>query len=210
MIEIDKIEDGLPVSVIVPLSEKRHDFFYNMVYPLLQASNVNEIIINTDLGNAPKKRNDGFDKSTQPYIFFCDDDILIPTNYIENLYNVLSKSPELAFTYTGYQGIVVHPESHPIKTNFQIPNIEFDIQRLKFANYISTMSLMKREWFPRFDEKLKRLQDYDLWLSIVNKGGIGKLVHDTTFYAFYLDEGITSDKNSEVDAITAIRDKHSL
>ena len=111
MIEIDKIEDGLPVSVIVPLSEKRRDFFYNMVYPLLQASNVNEIIINTDLGNAPKKRNDGFDKSTQPYIFFCDDDILIPTNYIENLYNVLSKSPELAFTYTGYQGIVVHPEN---------------------------------------------------------------------------------------------------
>lgn len=210
MIEIDKIEDGLPVSVIVPLSEKRRDFFYNMVYPLLQASNVNEIIINTDLGNAPKKRNDGFDKSTQPYIFFCDDDILIPTNYIENLYNVLSKSPELAFTYTGYHGIVVHPENHPIKTNFKIPNIEFDIQRLKFANYISTMSLMKREWFPRFDEKLKRLQDYDLWLSIVNKGGIGKLVHDITFYAFYLDEGITSDNNSEVDAITAIRDKYSL
>ena len=72
------------------------------------------------------------------------------------------------------------------------------------------MSLMKREWFPRFDEKLKRLQDYDLWLSIVNKGGIGKLVHGITFYAFYLDDGITSDNNSEVDAITAIRDKYSL
>lgn len=210
MIEIDKVDDGLPVSVIVPLSEKRHDFFYNLVYPLLQASNVNEIIINTDLGNAPKKRNDGFDKSTQPYIFFCDDDIIIPTNYIQKLYDEIIKSPELVFTYTGYHGIVIHPESHPLKNNYQVPSIEFDAKRLKFFNYISTMSLMKREWFPRFDEKLKRLQDYDLWLSIVEKGGIGKLVHDTTFYAFYLDEGITSNSNSEIDAITAIRDKHQL
>ena len=114
------------------------------------------------------------------------------------------------FTYTGYHGIVIHPESHPLKNNYQVPSIEFDAKRLKFFNYISTMSLMKREWFPRFDEKLKRLQDYDLWLSIVEKGGIGKLVHDTTFYAFYLDEGITSNSNSEIDAITAIRDKHQL
>ena len=67
MIKIDKIDDGLPISVIVPLSEKKEKFFYEYVYPLIEINNPNEIIINNYKGLAPKKRNIGFDKSTQPY-----------------------------------------------------------------------------------------------------------------------------------------------
>ena len=210
MITIDKITDGLPISVIVPLSKDRSDFFTNLVLPLLEASNVNEIIVNDDFGTAPKKRNDGFKKSTQPFIFFLDDDILLPIDYIESLYNTLVANPDVSFAYTGYHGIVMHPETHPIHGNYQIPNIEFNPYALKQANYISTMSLMRREVFPMFDEKLKRLQDYDLWLTVVERGGRGMLVPDKTFYAFYLDSGITSDTNSEVDAINAIRNKHNI
>ena len=69
MIKIDKIDDGLPISVIVPLSEKREKFFYEYVYPLIEINNPNEIIINKYKGFAPRKRNMGFDKSTQPYVF---------------------------------------------------------------------------------------------------------------------------------------------
>jgi glycosyltransferase involved in cell wall biosynthesis len=210
MIKVDKIETGLPVSVIIPLSKHREEFFYNMVLPLLEANNVNEIIINTNEGSAPKKRNEGFDASTQPYVFFCDDDILLPANYIESLYKELIKNKDITFTYTGYVGVVLNPSTHPMRGNFKIPHIEFNIPQLKHANYISTMSLLKREYFPYFDIKLKRLQDYDLWLTVVKNGGIGKLVKDKTFYAFYLDDGITSIQNNEVDAILAIRDKHSL
>ena len=210
MISVDNIEDGLPVSVIVPLSKNRKEFFENMVLPLIEANNVNEIIINDDDGSAPKKRNDGFKKSSQEFLFFCDDDILLPANYIKSLYDVLVKNPDIAFAYTGYNGIVLHPETHPMRGNFEIENIEFSVDVLKHKNYISTMSLVRRELFPMFDESLKRLQDYDLWLTIVKNGGKGILVKNKTFYAYFLDSGITSNTNNEFDSIYTIRNKHNL
>lgn len=210
MIKVDSIDDGLPVSVIVPLTKSRRGFFENMVLPLIEANNVNEIIVNDSEGLAPKKRNDGFLKSTQPYIFFCDDDILLPATYIESLLKVLEKNPDIGFAYTGYHGIVLHPESHPMRGNFEIPAVQFNAAALKRGNYISTMSLVRKDLFPMFDEKLKRLQDWDIWLTLVNRGVKGALVASQTFYAYYLDAGITSNQNSEIDAINAIRNKHGF
>ena len=210
MIKVDKVDEGLPVSVIVPLSKNRRPFFNNMVLPLIEANNPIEIIINDNEGNAPKKRNDGFQKATQLYLFFCDDDILLPANYLESLFNVLEKNPNIGFAYTGYHGIVLHPESHPMHGNFEIPAIQFSKEALKHGNYISTMTLVRKELFPMFDEKLKRLQDWDIWLTLVERGHKGILVPNLTFYAYYLDAGITSNTNNEIDAMNVIRNKHNL
>jgi glycosyltransferase involved in cell wall biosynthesis len=208
MIKVDKVEEGLPVSVIVPLSKSRKDFFDNMVLPLIEANDVMEIIINDNDGLAPKKRNDGFKKSTQPFVFFCDDDILLPKNYIKSLYDALVKNPKTSFSYTGYQGIVLNPATHPMHGNFQIPSRPFNSHVLRGMNYISTMSLIRREEFPMFDESLLRLQDWDVWLTIVKNGGSGVLVPNLKFFAFYLDDGITSNGNDS--GLGAIRRKHSL
>ena len=210
MIKIERVDEGLPVSVIIPLSKNRREFFNNFTLPLIEANDVIEIVINDDEGRAPKKRNDGFKKSTQPYLFFCDDDILLPKNYIQSLLTALEKNPDVGFAYTGYHGIVLHPESHPMRGNFQIPAIQFNPHALRQGNYISTMTLVRRELFPMFDESLKRLQDWDIWLTLVKQGVKGILVSNLTFYAYYLDSGITSNTNSEVDAIQAIRLKHNL
>ena len=210
MIKVDSVDDGLPISVIVPLSKNRRSFFNNFVLPLIEANNPVEIIVNDDEGRAPKKRNDGFKKSTQPFLFFCDDDILLPANYLESLYNALLKNPDVGFAYTGYHGIVLHPDSHPMRGNFQIPAIQFNANALKRGNYISTMTLVRKELFPMFDENLKRLQDWDVWLTIVKNGGKGILVPNLTFYAYYLDAGITSNTNSEIDAINAIKIKNGI
>ncbi len=214
-IKIDKIDNGLPISVIVPLSKQRKNFFENYTLPLIEANNPNEIIINNDFGSAPIKRNNGFKKSTQEYIFFCDDDILLPANYLETLLNAL-KTEQLkndvkyGYAYTGYYGIVLHPESHPMHGNFQIKGIEFDSYRLKEGNYISTMSLLNRKYFYGFDKKLKRLQDWDLWLTLLEKEIYGIYVPIDGFFAYYLDNGITSNQNNEISAINAIRKKHNL
>jgi len=210
MIKVDKVDEGLPISVIVPLSKNRRSFFENFTLPLIEANNPIEIIVNDDEGRAPKKRNDGFKKSTQPFLFFCDDDILLPANYLESLYNTLIKNPDIGFAYTGYHGIVIHPHTHPMRGNFQIPAVQFSSEALRRGNYISTMTLVRRELFPMFDENLKRLQDWSLWLTIVENGHRGILVPNLTFYAYYLDEGITSNTNNEIDAINAIRRKHNL
>jgi len=178
--------------------------------PLIEANNPVEIIVNDDEGRAPKKRNDGFKKSTQPFLFFCDDDILLPANYLESLYNALQKNPDAGFAYTGYQGIVLHPESHPMHGNFSIPSVDFNISILRRGNYISTMTLVRRDLFPGFDENLKRLQDWDVWLTVVKNGSRGVLVPNLSFFAYYLDSGITSNTNNEIDAINAIRIKHNI
>lgn len=209
-ITVDKVSDGLPISVIVPLSKKRQSFFDNFVLPLIEANNPAEIIVNDNEGFAPKKRNDGFKMATQQYLFFCDDDCLLPANYLESLLNTLEKNQNKGYSYTGYHGIVLHPELHPMRGNFQIPSKPFNGSALRQANYISTMSLIKKEVFPGFDENLKRLQDYDLWLTLLERGVEGIFVPDIQFFAYYLDQGITSNENSELDAITVIIKKHKI
>lgn len=212
MITIEKYEDGLPISVIVPHSKDktRTDFFNNFVFPMLEANMPMEIIINDDNGGAPKKRNEGFLKSTQPYVFFCDNDIILPKNHLENLFNALNKNQEKAYAYSGYYGIVVEAANHPLKTNFKIPTIPFNGNRLKQGNYISTMSLIRREKFPTFDESLKRLQDWSLWLTMLENGDEGIAVFNNEYFAYYLDEGITSNNNNETQAILTIINKHNL
>jgi glycosyltransferase involved in cell wall biosynthesis len=214
-ITVDKVDDGLPISVIVPLSKSRRAFFENFVLPLIEANNPAEIIVNDNDGYAPKKRNDGFDESTQPYVFFCDDDILLPADHLEKLLatlqsHAIKSNAKYGYAYSGYHGIVMHPQSHPMKGNFKIPTRDFNPEALKQSNYISTMTLITREFFPRFDESLKRLQDYDIWLTLLRKGIIGVAVPDNEFFAYYLDEGITANQNSERDAMMTIINKHKL
>jgi len=212
MIDIIEYDEGLPISVIIPTTKdkKRKDFFENYVLPLIDANQPREIIINDDLGGAPKKRNDGFKKSTQPFVFFCDNDIILPKNHLEKLLDALNKNPNKAYAYSGYVGVVVDATNHPLKNNFMIPTIPFNGNSLKQANYISTMSLIRRDKFPMFDETLKRYQDWDVWLTMLKNGNEGIAVINNEFYAYYLDSGITSNDNSEVDAYMKVRNKHNL
>jgi hypothetical protein len=49
----------------------------------------------------------------------------------------------------------------------------FDADKLKHMPYIHTTSLMRRSIFPGFDESIKRLQDWDLWLTLLEQGHSG-------------------------------------
>lgn len=206
---MNKIEkqNGLPISVIVPLSKSREYFFHNFTLPLIESNDPNEIIIVSDKGGASEKRNRGFESSTQPFIFFCDDDILLPKKYLSSLHHCLETNKQAGYSYSGYNGIVMHPEKHPMRGNFSVETVEFDPKKLMMGNFISTMSLIRREFFENFDEKLKRFQDWDLWIRLAKKGIFGKAVFNNKFYAFYLDEGITSTNNNAAHAIKIIRDK---
>lgn len=210
-VNIDRVNDGLPISIIIPLSNNRKSFFYDFVHPMIEANNPNEIIIVGGIGSAPRKRNEGFRKSTQPYVFFCDDDIILPKPHLEKLYNNLVSEPKsIGYTYSGYKGIVLNPHTHPMKGNFNIETKQFSSINLKRGNFISTMSLIRRDVFPMFDENLKRFQDWDIYLTMLNDGYVGKAVQNNEFYAYYLDEGITADNNNINDAYRIIMEKHNL
>lgn len=195
MIDIINIENGLPISVIVPLQEKRKYFFFQFVLPLIKANNPSEIIINSNEGGAAKKRNEGFEKSKNPFVLFSDDDILYPRDYMCTLYEKIKDDDSVGYAYTGYTGIVDNSEIHGVNSNFDIKTTEFDPELLKKGNYISTMALIKRSVFPYFDETIPRFIDYDLFLHMLSLGVVGREVYGTKFYAFFLDKGITSINN---------------
>ena len=84
----------------------------------------------------------------------------------------------------------------------------FDARELLRRNYISTMSLVRSEVFCGFDEGVSRLQDWDLWLTLLQRSVEGLYVPGVLFHAYYLDQGITTGESLSEAALT-IRRKHA-
>ena len=57
----------------------------------------------------------------------------------------------------------------------------FNATKLKQMPYIHTTSLIRRDHFPGFDKKLKRYQDWDLWLTMLDRGYTGKFIPEILF-----------------------------
>ncbi len=202
-------ENKLPVSVIVTAIKSRLNFTKEFVIPAIELNNPSEIILIDDKNlNVQQKRNKGVSLAKEKYLFFSDDDILLPHNHLKTLSDYLDANPDVGYVYTDYQAVVLDMENHPIKKNYYHQSKEFDGEILKQENYISTMSMVRKDVFCGFDEKIKRLQDWDLWLTLLERGVKGKYVPDTGFLAFYLDAGITSNKTPLQEAIRIIREKH--
>lgn len=119
-------------------------------------------LFNQENKGAPAARNFGFSQSMGEYVFFCDADILMKPLMLELLYQTLENNLDCAFAYSsfrfGWKKFRLWP---------------FDYERLKKMPYIPTNSLIRREAFYGFDEKLKKFQDWDLFLTIAERGGKG-------------------------------------
>jgi hypothetical protein len=204
-------DQKLPISVVLTTIKSRSYFTSEFVIPALEANNPAEILIIDDEDiNVQEKRNKGAALATQDFIIFCDDDKIMPKHYLSILYKSLLNHPEYGYAYTDYLGITIEVKSRRHKTNFYHKAKIFDLAELRKGNYIDTCSLMRRSVFCGFDPAIRRLQDWDLWLTLAAKGIKGLYVKDTGFFAFYLDEGVSSISNSFEEAQTAIRAKHKV
>jgi glycosyltransferase involved in cell wall biosynthesis len=110
---------------------------------------------------APVARNNGFLASTGSRVMFCDADVVMEPDMLETLSQTLDSHPNAAYAYAGFWWGGKKFSSFP-----------FDPERLKKMNYIHTSALIRRETFPLFDPSLKRFQDWDLWLTMLE-------AHDT-------------------------------
>ena len=81
----------LPISVCVPLQAKRRTIFQMMVLPSIRRNNPAEVLIDFDAGSANEKRNRAASDAIQPYLFFCDDDILLESYCLERLLHSLKR-----------------------------------------------------------------------------------------------------------------------
>lgn len=128
-------------------------------------------IIAIEHRGAPAARNAGYKKTHGVYVSFWDSDCYAKPEMARRWVQEF-KDSGADFVYSGYefsghqQGINGEP---------------FDPYLLTCNNYIATMFPMKREIFPGFDESLKGGQDWDLWLSIVEKGYKGSYIEGYGF-----------------------------
>ena len=111
---------------------------------------------------ASAARNRGAKLAKGEYLIFCDADIIMEVKMLELMRKTLIENPKSSFCYSSFLWG---------KKKFMLWT--YDAQKLKKLPYINTASLIKREHFPGFDEKLKRFQDWDLWLTMDETGHTG-------------------------------------
>ncbi len=133
----------------------------------------------TENNGAQKARNAGFALSRGRFVIFCDADIVMKPTMLEKLHTALGNNKNASFAYAGFRFGLAH---------FR-PEV-FSAERLRQINYIHTTTLIRRDDFPGFDEQLKRFHDWDLWLTMTDRGKTGVAVMETLFSATPRREGM--------------------
>ncbi len=133
-------------------------------------------IINQENQGSNFARNNGSKFARGDYLLFCDADIVLRDDFLETMLSAL-KSSGRSYAYSSH------------KFGFKNFNLwKFDEAKLKQMPYIHTTSLIKKDDFPGFDENIKRLQDWDLWLTMLENGKKGIWIDE---YLFQVESGGT-------------------
>jgi len=134
------------------------------------AATSNVTLINqTNLG-AAAARNRGTRAAHGNFLIFCDADIIARPTLLQTMYDALQKNPAASYAYSSFK--------FGYKT-FKL--FAFDPARLERMPYIHTTALIRREHFPGFDENLKRFQDWDLWLTMLEQRHTGVFINQVLF-----------------------------
>jgi len=160
-----------------------------------------KIVIVPDQGRGANwARNEGFGSVDTEFVLFSDNDIKWDEKGIYWLMLALEENPEASYSYGVWN-------DNRGELSFE----EFDAVELKRRNYISTMSVIRTKDFCGFDENIDRLQDWDLWLSMLEEGKVGVNCGRTIFSTVTSNRGITNDSVEDYQkAKQVIINKHEL
>lgn len=178
----EKLSDS-DITVVIPV---RGESYPKIALQTLSQQPVEElnVIVSRDEGKGANfARNKGFKKVKTKLVLFSDDDIRWKPDAFKNLLDALNNHPEASYSYGAY---VMNGKTHCAMSFFP--------EALKIQNYISTMSLIRTDHFVGFDESIKRLQDWDLWLNmLINYGRIGVYCGRVIFHTDLNPKGISGN-----------------
>lgn len=115
-------------------------------------------------GNHCRAFNVGAAAANGDYLLFLDPDVYLLPGILREYKDAFDQHPDVQFVYGDYDftGDVG-----------RIPGRTYSEYELRCGNYISGGFPVRREAFKGWDENLKSLQDWDMWLSVVDAGGKG-------------------------------------
>lgn len=128
------------------------------------------ISIKQENSGANPARNRGLEAASGDYVIFCDADVVMSPHMLERMFKTLEQYPEASYAYSGFWFGWKH-----------FKGIPFTAEGLRRTNFVHTSSLVRRADFPGFDNAIKRLQDWDVWLTMLERGKVGILVPETLF-----------------------------
>lgn len=128
------------------------------------------VVTQKNAGSNPA-RNRGLEEAKGEFVIFLDADVIMKPEMLKRMVDVLRENPEVSFVYSAF--------TFGWKLFRGIP---FDAKKLRARNFIHTTTLVRRLHFPGFDPNIRRLQDWDVWLTMVEQGRSGKLISDALFH----------------------------
>ena len=191
-----------PISIVIPV--RRSDSPEVTLRALAKQTNQDFDVIVSWQEDESKgvnfARNRGAELAGGGFILFSDGDIEWESDALQAMLNALAKNPAASYAYGSYS----------MGGKIQC-NVDFDAARMKKANFVSTMALIRREHFPGFDEDVLRLTDWALFLRmLIYHGRVGVYVGKLTFKT-ELRDGITQNGPvSYLEARAYVRKKFNL
>lgn len=148
----------------------------NGFYPIMNKKNITyKVIAHKKNMGAPTARNTGFKEARGEYLFFCDSDAVLYPDFFDLHLSILKNNPLACYSYSNfYWGKKLFISG------------KFDEERLRREPFIHTMALVKKNCFPFFgwDESIKKFQDWDLWLSMLEEGKKGIWIDKILFKVY--------------------------
>ncbi|MFZ2189801.1 MAG: glycosyltransferase family A protein [Candidatus Magasanikiibacteriota bacterium] len=173
------------ISVIIPVYKHEKELALALDSIKKQTYKNIEIVIERDEKHegAPVMRNRGLAKANGEYVIFWDADVVAVPRMLEEMKKTLDENPQASFVYSKYK---IHVTKYNTKV---IPSRDFNVEILKQNNFIHSTSLIRRQDAIKWDESLKRFQDWDLWLTMAKpfdtaqgkQGKIGVYIPKTLF-----------------------------
>lgn len=156
-------------------------------------------------------RNTGIEAAKGEYVAFLDDDDEWMPAKLEKQINVMESDNRIGLVYTGVNIIYVN---EGLRYSF-IGESKGDLSKeILLDNHIGTTSTvmvrkMILEETGAFDEKLKALQDFELWIRVCQKCLIGLVPEELINYYNYTGTNqVSSSTQKYIDAFSYINTKH--
>lgn len=141
----------------------------NTAEVLATYANSVRIITQANSGSNPA-RNAGLAVATGEFVIFVDADVIMQPTMLTKLATALDVRRDASYAYCGFRFGWKHFRGVP-----------WNADKLRRMNFVHTSALVRRADFPGFDNAVRRFQDWDVWLTMLDAGKCGVLVPETLF-----------------------------